>query len=48
MEGTCWALMWAMAGLQEVRRVTREVLQKEADLSEIVQLVGKVCCCVIL
>lgn len=25
----------------EVRRVTREVLQKEADLSEIVQLVGK-------
>ena len=26
----------------EVRRVVREVLQKEADLQEIVQLVGKV------
>ena len=27
--------------VQDIRRVTREVLQKEADLSEIVQLVGK-------
>jgi hypothetical protein len=30
--------------MQDIRRVTREVLQKEADLSEIVQLVGKVRC----
>lgn len=31
-----------LGGMQDIRRVTREVLQKEADLSEIVQLVGKV------
>lgn len=28
-----------------VRKITREVLQKEDDLNEIVQLVGKVCLC---
>ena len=29
-----------------IRKTVREVLQKEDDLNEIVQLVGKVCICV--